>query len=148
MTALESRTRTYTAPCMCQDLMKNAAFHHAQSIAVKVIALLSIKVACFQMKLSIKKLKRSNFSLKNLTGIQLTKKYLWNHGQKLDIRSLLTYPPTYIRLYPIFTKLPTYPNIGYPLWTAPNLKKFMVGWLKNICFITQLVKICQLRGHL
>ena len=41
-------------------------------------------------------------------------------GQKSDIRFFLTNPPTYIRLYPFFTNLPTYPNFGYPLWRARN----------------------------
>ena len=46
--------------------------------------------------------------------------------QKLDIRFCMTYPPTYIRLYPIFTNLPTYPKIRYPLWIAPKANIYLV----------------------
>ena len=32
---------------------------------------------------------------------------------------MLHLPPTYIPLYLILTNLPTYPQIGHPLWMAP-----------------------------
>ena len=48
-----------------------------------------------------------------------SRRYLFLNFKKSDIQFCLTYPPTYIRSYPIFPNLPTYPNIGYPLWTAP-----------------------------
>ena len=44
-------------------------------------------------------------------------------SKKLDIQFCLTYPLTYIRFYPIFANLPTYPKIGYPFWTPPKYLK-------------------------
>ena len=43
-----------------------------------------------------------------------------NFPEKSDIRFPLTYPPSYIRFYPIFVNLPTHPTIGYHMWMSPK----------------------------